>query len=390
MTTLRTEVVVVGGGPAGAVAAHVLARAGRRVVLVEASADGSASRVGEALAPAARPILARLGLLDRVRRGDHLTCPGNVSVWGSETPRQHNFLRDPHGPGLHLDRAELDASLRAAAAESGARVVMESRVRSVERGNSGWCLELSTGGASRVSESLQCDWLIDATGRSSALSGRFGDRRRQDNLIAFVARWRPRAHSNPDRDARTFIEASEDGWWYSARLPGGERVVAFHTDSDLIDAGALRTARGFNEHLSKAPYLKALLITHGYVLSGRPRGADASSSRLDPVAGDGYVAVGDAAISLDPLSSQGLFNALFTGLRGAEAVDAALAGRPQSIEAYKRRLASIYTAFLDHRRQYYALEGRWSSHLFWQRRQPRWASLGAQELAWSGERAYRY
>ncbi|MCG8461870.1 MAG: hypothetical protein MI919_36770, partial [Holophagales bacterium] len=216
---------------------------------------------------------------------------------------------------------------------------------------------------------LCCEWLIDATGRAGSLAGRRARRLREDRLIAWVARFRPRPDATPDRDARTLIEAAEDGWWYSALLPGGERVVAFHTDPGSTDMGDLRTREGFSAHLRGAPHLCALLTAHGYEPLGRPRGADACSSRLDPVAGNRYLAVGDAALSFDPLSSQGLFNAFYTGLRGAEAVHASLSGRPRAIDGYEHRLRSVYAAYLTHRNHYYGREERWPGHPFWKRRQ---------------------
>jgi flavin-dependent dehydrogenase len=215
--------------------------------------------------------------------------------------------------------------------------------------------------------------LIDATGRGGVLASSMGARRRRDDsLLAFVARLRPAEGAPVDCDARTLIEAAPDGWWYSARLPRGERLVAFHTDPDLVDPVALRSGDGFLERLHAAPHLKALLTAHKYRLTARPWGVDAGSARLEPVAmgaaPERWLAVGDAAISLDPLSSQGLMTAAYTWLRGAEAILAALDGEPSVIERYWGRLRSIYAAYLEHRTQYYALETRWSHREFWRRR----------------------
>ena len=75
------EVVIVGGGPAGAAAAIELARLGRRVLLANRD-EGSDFRIGEAAPPAVRPLLRDLGVLDRVLADGHLPCYGNVSVRG--------------------------------------------------------------------------------------------------------------------------------------------------------------------------------------------------------------------------------------------------------------------------------------------------------------------
>ena len=380
MVSTATDVVIVGGGPAGAVAALVLARAGRRVTVIEAAEEGAAPRVGEALPPAARPLFTDLGLLDRIRDGSHLPCPGNLSFWGSPEARQHDFLRDPHGTGWHLDRGEFDTALRAAAVEQGATVRKSTRVRTAARQKDSWHLTLGANrrGTGGGAEELSCAWLIDATGRGGGLAAAAGaERRRDDPLIALIARFRPTTGAPVDHDARTWIEAAPDGWWYSARLPQGERLVAFHTDPDLVDPAELRSCDGFLEHLRAAPRLGALLTAHGYRLTARPRGADAGSARLEPAAEEGWLAVGDAGLSLDPLSSQGLLTAAYTGLRGAEAVLTALAGEPHAVRRYWNRLHSIYAAYLEHRAHYYALETRWNDREFWRRRVRR--SIGARE-----------
>lgn len=367
----RVEVVVIGGGPAGATAALTLANAGRRVLLVGGE-GGRAASVGEALPPAARPLLRDLGLLPLVEGDGHLPCLGNVSAWGSGELVVHDFLRDPHGPGWHLDRQRYDRALRNAAAEAGARIEPETHGAGVERDGEGWAVRLRSGGPGHgapAERTVHASWLVDATGRASAVARWVGARRRRaDRLVAFVARFRPQAGAGGDRDDRTWIEAVEDGWWYSARIPPGERVVAFHTDAALADLAVLRSADGFAGRLGRAPHLGPLLAGRGYRIVGRPRGVDASSAILDRVAGAGWLAVGDAAASFDPLSSQGLLNAHYTGLRGGQAILRSLAGDPTAVPGYAARIDRIYRAFLAHRTTYYGAEGRWRTRPFWSQR----------------------
>lgn len=369
MNVEKAEAVILGGGPAGATAAYSLARRGSRVLVIDRRAPTSRPprpRVGEALPPAARPLLSDLGLLDLVQNGGHRRCVGNVSIWGKPTPTAHDFLRDPQGPGWHLDRRRFDEDLRGAAAEAGATVAA-ARTVATERTDRGWTVRwLTMEGEERQA---RCRWMIDATGRGSVFARRLGCvRQRDDRLVAFVAHFRPTGDVDPDRDARTWIEAAPDGWWYMAPLPSGHRVVACQTDYDLVDRPALRTRAGFLRHLDQAPNLQTLLSDGGYTLDTSPRGVDACSGRLDRVAGEGWLAVGDAAISFDPLSSQGLLNALYTGLRGAEAVHAALTGKLDGPADYTARIEDIYRAYLSHRAIYYAAEGRWPNRPFWARR----------------------
>ncbi|HEU4883779.1 MAG TPA: NAD(P)-binding protein, partial [Longimicrobium sp.] len=111
--TASYAAVVAGGGPAGCAAALALARAGRRVLLVDAAPAGPP--LGEALPPVGRALLGELGLLEGFLGQGHAPSHGNASAWGSGALAAHDFLRGVHGHGWHLDRARFDAGLRAAA-----------------------------------------------------------------------------------------------------------------------------------------------------------------------------------------------------------------------------------------------------------------------------------
>jgi flavin-dependent dehydrogenase len=89
-----------------------------------------------------------------------------------------------------------------------------------------------------------------------------------------------------------------------------------------------------------------------------------------PPAGPGWFAAGDAAFHFDPLSSQGLLNALFTGLASAEAANRALDQEdPEQVASgYKTLVDGIQRAYLKHRHWWYRQENRWPEEPFWARR----------------------
>ena len=342
----------------------VLGRAGRRVLLLDPSTPG-AFRVGEALPPSARPLLRDLGLLDRFLDEGHLPCYGNLSAWGAPWLHPTDFLFDRNGHGWHLDRARFDAQVRDAARAAGAKVRTGARLTSAERLGKRWRIEWS--GEGRACE-VRSSWVVDATGRRCAVARRHGATRlHDDGLVAFFARFHP-AVPGADRDARTLIEAVPDGWWYTALVPSGERVVAFLTDPDLVDRSALLSSAGFVAALAGTNQVGAALTTHGYAIAGRPRGTDAGSARLDRFAGPGWLAAGDAALSFDPLSSQGILNALYTGMKAGQALDAHLSGDMSALAGYASRLEEIHQAYQRNRTTYYGYETRWPGDPFWRRR----------------------
>jgi flavin-dependent dehydrogenase len=89
---------------------------------------------------------------------------------------------------------------------------------------------------------------------------------------------------------------------------------------------------------------------------------------LDPPAGTGWLAVGDAASAYDPISSQGIYKALADGLAAAPAIVAWLDGEPGGIVDYRNGVAERFLEYLSIRSYFYGAERRWEGAPFWQRR----------------------
>src|SRR5262249_20763355 len=123
-------------------------------------------------------------------------------------------------------------------------------------------------------------------------------------------------------------------------------------------------------------HVRALVL--GLPAIGPLRSTDASGGRLDQVVGAGWIAVGDAALSFDPISAQGIFNALYTGMKAGQAVDAALDGSAAAVQAsacrrgpHTRRGAGAAPASGARREPIREGEPRWPDPPFWQRRRAR-------------------
>jgi flavin-dependent dehydrogenase len=95
----------------------------------------------------------------------------------------------------------------------------------------------------------------------------------------------------------------------------------------------------------------------------------ARSQHLDIGSGSGWLAVGDAAMALDPLPSQGIAKALEHGRRAASSIVDYIAGDDSSLERLASQVRSGYAAYRVTRTRYYRLETRWPTSLFWKRRQ---------------------
>ena len=124
------------------------------------------------------------------------------------------------------------------------------------------------------------------------------------------------------------------------------------------------------EKASSSPTLMTEIADACFPGSEPPHVTAAQSATLTPPTGDSWLAAGDAALSFDPLSSQGLFHALYTGLASAEAADRALSGDGSALSVYAASLAEIDAAYRRNLTACYGLERRWPDQEFWRRRAP--------------------
>jgi len=353
----RVEFLIIGGGPAGSAAAIILATAGREVVVVERT-DYSGPRVGETLPPAANPIIARLGLTTEMASTSHLRCPGTVCWWGDENPYLNDFLFDPDGDGFHLDRVGFDAMMARKAADAGATLLVGYEVRSCCLGDGGWIVTIA---GPCGSSSFLASTLIDAAGRRP-WRGRPSRRRVFDRQVALVGTFEVDRSTAADR--RTWIEAVQSGWWYSASLPENRLAVAYFTDSDLLDAPKENRSARWDALLGNTRMTRNRLRI--WQSQCEFRIVAASSTIADPIVGKRYVAIGDAASTIDPLSSHGILYALSSGIAAAETF--ITPNRSQAIRAYARGIVAQLGRDFRTRQQFCQLEWRWPSSPFWRRR----------------------
>jgi flavin-dependent dehydrogenase len=348
------DVLICGAGPAGATAALNLAP-GHRVLLVDGSDFPSAPRkAGESLPAAAGRLLGDMGLLPYFLAQMHLPCHSRRSVWGSDQVETTDLLREPDGHGWLLERAVFDAWLRNVAGERSAALCLGVKLLDLRYDPScpRWTLTLRT-----------------QDGRHANMARRLGGQRLSCEP-RLVCAWLTGATTQKDAASAgcTLVEAAEDGWWYTAPLPGDRRVLAFHTDP--ATARTLTTPQQLAAKAARAGAVADTLSRSGFRCSGPPPALTlAQGGGLAAVAGDGWFAVGDAAVHFDPLASQGLLNALFLGLAAAECASQMLAGfvADAGVE-YQSVVHNIEAAYRARVQAIYKRECRWRDVPFWRMR----------------------
>lgn len=357
------EVLIVGAGPAGATVALNLAPT-RRVALIDLHVERR-QRIGESLPAAARRLLSDVGLWNSFLAENHSPCYFNRARWGTDEPHETDSLRDLDGHGWHIDRARFELWLRRVAVQRGAEFLAPARICAIDRDRDRWRILLLTP-TGKIE--LTPRFVIDAGGRAAPFSRRVGARRRIEDRL--VCGYLYGCDAAPEIGAGfTYVEASEHGWWYTAPLPGQRRVLAFHTDSDLPATRIAKIPTIISEKTRFPSALATLLSDTRFSPSDDFGFTAAHTAVLEPSAWPGWCAAGDAAMSFDPLSSQGLLNALFTGLAAAEAADRCLRGDDHdALRNYRQSLRRIHDAYRRNLLYWYRAETRWSDAPFWQRR----------------------
>jgi flavin-dependent dehydrogenase len=358
---IETEICVLGGGPAGATAAWKLASLGHAVLVVERAAFPR-PHVGEALSPGIWPQLDLLGLTEKVIAAGFYPTRAARARWSCPLAET---VRHPDPPGLMVDRGRFDQLLLEHAEEAGARLLQPALARALNRTESGWTVSVRTGEAERP---VHARFLVDARGRSSPGSGC-----REPTgppTLALYGTWGCRAGWG-GWDEPTRVEAGPDEWLWAAPRPDGTLSAMVFVDAERYRAA--RRAGVSLEALYRGLLARSSLLARvpEAELQGRAHLCDASCWNDPEPVGEGFLKVGEAAFTLDPLSSTGVQKAMQTAWIGAIAVRTILT-QPANGEAaerfYRENQRTVVERHAAWAAGYYATAERPTGSPFWERR----------------------
>lgn len=360
------DVLIVGAGPAGASTALALRQAGvARVAMLKTPPSRFAPRrprMVESASPDLPALLARLGLS---LPGGARPIPGQGSAWGGAL-RWEAFERRGLPPAWRLDRQRFDADLLDAAVAAGV-VVVDGHLLACDRSAAGmWQARVAPRSGAVVT--LGAPWMVDASGRRSALARQLGARRLRIDVQLGMATRVDLAGATallPPLAEQLLVESCDLGWWYAAPDAEQRLSLCLFSDRDLL-RGPVR----WRSALAATEYLGELFA----LLPPQPRlfGHAAESACLDRAAGDGWLAVGDALMSLDPLSSSGISWALRDGIDCVAQVliPAMSGGSPAALaQQWAQRANRHWQHYLRERSARYRLAGGRYNSPYWQRRQ---------------------
>jgi len=391
-----TDVLVIGGGPAGSAAATMLARQGWRVLLLERERFPR-DHVGESLLPASIPILEELGVLPAVEAQGFVKKLGATMVWGRDRQPWSWFFgetnrRNPHS--YQVWRPTFDHLLLDNAADQGVEVRQGWRATEVllgaqprqprENPHPVSAANLQSPGAEGSAPVVRCQeadgserliparFVVDASGQNGLL-GRQLDLRRWDESfrnLAVYAYYLGTARLPPPADTNIFIESYAHGWLWTIPLHTGQASVGAVVDQRIGEERVRELGlEGFlDEQLTQAPHT-ARMLSNASRVSG-PFIVKDWSYACDNIAGDGYVLAGDAACFIDPLFSSGVHLALMSGVLAAAYASTALRSPemgPEAARVYQELYMKEYHHFREMVRLFYS-SNRTVDSYFWEAR----------------------
>jgi flavin-dependent dehydrogenase len=336
------RILVLGAGPAGAAAALGLQRMGYAVCVVSewrrfAALEGVSQRVLDGLRQAG---------LTRALACANLASPRRVQWNGDEQRVNQEFL---------LDRAAFDAAIREDLNAAGIELIA-ARVQEVETVD-GVTVRLETG------ETLCADFLVEARGRQAPLAGR---RQRGPETLSLLNQWQ----EAPGRPASA-VQSLSDGWAWMARLADGRCYWQITLDAAAACLPSKPQLPAWCARRRGESPLVQELFSETAMQPAELHARSSTAILADEVCGANWLRVGDAAMAVDPLSGNGIFQSLSSALQ-APAVVNTLLNHPAQAELARRfhrqRVRQLFLRFARIGRDFYAMERRWAAEPFWQAR----------------------
>ena len=355
----RSDVLIIGGGPAGSTTAMLLVEKGYRVTLLE-KARHPRFHIGESLLPANLPLFERLGVAEEIRAiGMQKWGAEFVSPWHAGRTQTFEFAEawDKSMPfAYQVRRSQFDEILIRRASTCGARVIEGCRVRDVE-----FPRDTSSGKSVRVEaehddgrkETFAARFIIDASGRDTFLATRLNtkQRDRRHNSSAMYAHFKnAQRHEDCKRAGNITIYWFEHGWIWLIPLADGATSVGTVVWPYYMKSRKKPLREFFLETVAMCGPLHERL-EHAELISDVEATGNYSYCCEHPY-GERFLLVGDAFTFIDPMFSSGVMLAMTTAVTAAETVDVCLREPARAASALKhfehisRRGSKEYSWFI--------------------------------------------
>ncbi|WP_117210199.1 tryptophan 7-halogenase [Allorhizocola rhizosphaerae] len=376
---LEADVVVVGGGPAGATLSTLVAMQGHRVLLLE-KARFPRYQIGESLLPSTVHGICRLlGVSGKLERAGFPVKRGGTFRWGSDpTPWTFAFAISPAFGGgataYQVERMHFDQILLDNAREHGVDVREQCTVSDVVEAGDGRVAGVRFTGPDGAPQLAHCRYVVDASGNGSRIHERAGGRRHYSKFfrnLALFGYFKGGKRLPPPNEGNILAVAFDAGWfWYiplrddltsvgAVLLPDALDHVRGDREAALL--GLIRRCPLIAEYLSGAER-----VTAGPY--GEIRVRKDYSYFQETFWRPGMLLIGDAACFIDPVFSSGVHLATYSALLGARSINTALrdpGAENRAFEEFEVRYRREYWAFHDFLVAFYDMHADEQSY-FWQ------------------------
>jgi 1H-pyrrole-2-carbonyl-[peptidyl-carrier protein] chlorinase len=330
-SSLDADVIIIGGGPAGATLGAYLSKAGIDHLILD-KAIHPRRHVGESLVCSTTRLFEEIDFLPVMEREGFVHKYG--ANWVHWSDGQQCTLRFREIPELgisqnytyHVDRGRFDQLLLKHAESRGSRVLQGAQVERVEFGPNGEVVGVTVQheGDSRL---LRCRLVADASGRNTVIGSQLKLKKKDPLFNQFAVHGWYEGVKRGDSDNADFIHVYllpiPRGWAWQIPITETITSIGVVTDGAGFVKASESTENFFAHHIALNPVLVERMAgarrIHDFCREGN------YSYVIDKIAGDGWVLVGDAARFVDPIFSSGVSVAMESAKRAAEAIAAALA-----------------------------------------------------------------
>lgn len=335
------DVLVIGGGPAGATVAPFLTEQGYRVVVLE-KAHHPRFHIGESLLPANLPLFERMGIADEVR-AIGMVKPGAEFVSPHHEHSQTFHFADAWDKSMptayQVKRAEFDAILIRNAANKGAEVHQGCKATAVD-----FLPDNTAAVRARHDDGRETEWqahfVVDASGRDTFLANRFQIKQRnpKHNSSAVYGHFSGAKRHQGEAEGNITIFWFEHGWFWFIPMQNDVTSIGMVTWPYYMKTKGARSLEQFlMDGIAMCPALALRLKDAQLVNEVEATGNFSYVSERNH--GPNYVMLGDAYAFIDPVFSSGVLLAMNSGLLAAEAIDTCLrdpAAAPAALKRFDR------------------------------------------------------
>ncbi|HYN38242.1 MAG TPA: NAD(P)/FAD-dependent oxidoreductase [Rhodospirillales bacterium] len=334
----ETDVVVIGGGPAGTTIGALLVEKGWSVVLLEQDKHPR-FHIGESLLPMNLPILKRLGILEQVQRIGVVKHGAEFCPAGSGDRPETIYFKDAMDSSppsaFQVRRAEFDELLFRNCAARGVVALEGVQVRDVQF-NEGSRHFVAARGADGQRLSWRARFVVDASGRDTFLSRKLGLKQKngRHHTAAIFGHFRNVVRRSGLDEGNISIYWFEHGWFWMIPLRDGLMSVGAVCAPDYLKSRKTSTTEFLWQTIRLCPEVRDRMARAEIVEDARATGNYSYLS--SQMSGNGWLLVGDAYAFVDPVFSTGVFFAMNGATLAADAVDAHLHDPATAAPAFRR------------------------------------------------------